>query len=116
LDVIATTCLKILKQPHASSKTNGLNKIKQLLQGHFLDGQKSTTFLSQPCRFGQTHGQMVQKPGDFWGGFFCQILAGVHALQFLQRAQNIGKVVISQSRSQSSWLWWWVLRHSCFIW
>ena len=89
----------------------------------------------------QTHGlpwfkkETPKKPKKPWFGFFSRCFVhqmviqdlqvtfgvvkdlsdlpgpGVHALQFLQRAQNIGKVVISQSRS---WSWvelvqrWWV--------
>ena len=40
---------------------------------------------------------------------FCSLSTGVHALQFLQRAQNIGKVVISQSWSETCFSEWGLL-------
>ena len=111
--------LKILKQPHASSKTNGLNKIKQLLQGPFLDGQTCTTFLSQPCRFGKTHGQMVQKE-TWWllGWFFLSDLGSrrtctaIPATSAEHRQGGHLAVALAVELVKR----WWVLRHSCFIW
>ena len=106
LDVIGTTCWRFWSNPMPHQKQMVWTKSSSCFKAPFWMVKHVQLFWANHVVL-EKH--MVKwskkKPGDFWGGFFCQILeAGVHALQFLQRAQNIGKVVISQSRSQSSWL------------